>query len=293
VIAPEIPVAGLGTVACVTTASDMTGTDMTARFRALHIPGQPFLMPNPWDEGSAKALATLGFAALATTSSGFAATAGLVDGAVGAEAALEHAAAVSLCVDIPVSADLEDGWGDEPEIVASTVTEAIEGGLAGCSIEDYSAGADPEIHDIGLATERIEAAADAARSGRGLVLTARAENFIRGNPDLGDTIERLQAYQEAGAEVLYAPGLVDIADIRSVVSSVDRPVNVLLMPGIAPIEELADAGVARISVGGTFSAVAFGALARAARELKEQGTYGFFELAREGRELTTKAFRLH
>ena len=285
--------ARLGTVACVTTASDMTGTDMTARFRALHVPGQPFLMPNPWDEGSAKALATLGFAALATTSSGFAATAGLVDGAVGAEAALEHAAAVALCVDIPVSADLEDGWGDEPEIVASTVTEAIEGGLAGCSIEDYSAGADPEIHDIGLATERIEAAADAARSGRGLVLTARAENFIRGNPDLGDTIERLQAYQEAGAEVLYAPGLVDIADIRSVVSSVDRPVNVLLMPGIAPIEELAEAGVARISVGGTFSAVAFGALARAARELKEQGTYGFFELAREGRELTTKAFRLH
>jgi 2-methylisocitrate lyase-like PEP mutase family enzyme len=286
-------VAGLGTVASVTTASDMTGTDMTARFRALHVPGQPFLMPNPWDEGSAKALATLGFAALATTSSGFAATAGLVDGAVGAEAALEHAAAVALCVDIPVSADLEDGWGDEPEIVASTVTEAIEGGLAGCSIEDYSAGADPEIHDIGLAMERIEAAADAARSGRGLVLTARAENFIRGNPDLGDTIERLQAYQEAGAEVLYAPGLVDIADIRSVVSSVDRPVNVLLMPGIAPIEELAEAGVARISVGGTFSAVAFGALARAARELKEQGTYGFFELAREGRELTTKAFRLH
>jgi 2-methylisocitrate lyase-like PEP mutase family enzyme len=286
-------VVGLGTVACVTTASDMTGTDMTARFRALHIPGQPFLMPNPWDEGSAKALATLGFAALATTSSGFAATAGLVDGAVGAEAALEHAAAVSLCVDIPVSADLEDGWGDEPEIVASTVTEAIEGGLAGCSIEDYSAGADPEIHDIGLAAERIAAAADAAKEGRGLVLTARAENFIRGNPDLGDTIERLQAYQEAGAEVLYAPGLVDIADIRSVVSSVDRPVNVLLMPGIAPIEELAEAGVARISVGGTFSAVAFGALARAARELKEQGTYGFFELAREGRELTTKAFRLH
>jgi 2-methylisocitrate lyase-like PEP mutase family enzyme len=286
-------VAWLGTVACVTTASDMTGTDMTARFRALHVPGQPFLMPNPWDEGSAKALATLGFAALATTSSGFAATAGLVDGAVGAEAVLEHAAAVSLCVDIPVSADLEDGWGDEPEIVASTVTEAIEGGLAGCSIEDYSAGADPEIHDIGLATERIEAAADAARYGRGLVLTARAENFIRGNPDLGDTIERLQAYQGAGAEVLYAPGLVDIADIRSVVSSVDRPVNVLLMPGIAPIEELAEAGVARISVGGTFSAVAFGALARAARELKEQGTYGFFELAREGRELTTKAFRLH
>jgi 2-methylisocitrate lyase-like PEP mutase family enzyme len=271
----------------------MTGTDMTARFRALHVPGDPLLMPNPWDEGSAKVLATLGFAALATTSSGFAATAGLVDGAVGALDTLEHAAAVALCVDIPVSADLEDGWGDDPGEVAATVAEAIEGGLAGCSIEDYSAGADPEIHDIGLATERIAAAAEAAQSGRGLVLTARAENFYRGNPDLGDTIERLQAYQEAGAEVLYAPGLVDLADIRSVVSSVDRPVNVLLMPGMAPIEELAEAGVARISVGGTFSAVAFGALARAARELKEQGTYGFFELAKEGRELTTRAFRLH
>jgi 2-methylisocitrate lyase-like PEP mutase family enzyme len=275
------------------TSSDLTGTDMTARFRALHVPGDPLLMPNPWDEGSAKALATLGFAALATTSSGFAATAGLVDGAVGAASALEHAADVALCVDIPVSADLEDGWGDDPGEVATTVAEAVESGLAGCSIEDYSAGADPEIHDIGLAAERIAAAAEAARQGRGLVLTARAENFIRGNPDLGDTIDRLQAYQEAGAEVLYAPGLVELADIRSVVSSVDRPVNVLLMPGMVPVEQLAEAGASRISVGGLFSAVAFGALARAARELKDHGTYGFMELAREGRELTTRAFRLH
>jgi 2-methylisocitrate lyase-like PEP mutase family enzyme len=275
------------------TSSDFTGTDMTARFRALHVPGDPLLMPNAWDEGSAKVLATLGFAALATTSSGFAATAGLVDGAVGAEDTLEHAAAVAVCVDVPVSADLEDGWGDDPGEVATTVTEAVEMGLAGCSIEDYSAGADPEIHEIGLAADRIAAAADAAKGGRGLVLTARAENFIRDNPDLADTIARLQAYQEAGAEVLYAPGLVELADIRSVVASVDRPVNVLLMPGMAPIEELAEVGVARISVGGTFSMVAFGALVRAARELKEQGTYGFFELAREGRELTTRAFRLH
>jgi 2-methylisocitrate lyase-like PEP mutase family enzyme len=275
------------------TSSDFTGTDMTARFRALHVPGDPLLMPNAWDEGSAKVLTTLGFAALATTSSGFAATAGLVDGAMGAEDTLEHAAAVAVCVDIPVSADLEDGWGDDPGEVATTVAEAVEMGLAGCSIEDYSAGADPEIHEIGLAADRIAAAADAAKEGRGLVLTARAENFIRDNPDLSDTIARLQAYQEAGAEVLYAPGLVELADIRSVVTSVDRPVNVLLMPGMAPIEELAEAGVARISVGGTFSMVAFGALVRAARELKEQGTYGFFELAREGRELTTRAFRLH
>ncbi len=268
-------------------------TDMTARFRALHVPGTPLLMPNPYDEGTAKALATLGFAALATTSSGFAATIGVVDGAIGASEALEHAAAIALCVDVPVSADLEDGYGDDPDAVARTVTEAIAGGLAGCSIEDYSPGLDPEIHDIGQAAERVAAAAEAAQEGRGLVLTARAENFIRGNPDLADTIERLQAYQEAGAEVLYAPGLVDLADIRSVVSSVDRPVNVLLMPGMAPVAELAEAGVARISVGGTFSAVAFGAVGRAARELLEQGTYGFFDVAGEGRALTTKAFRLH
>jgi 2-methylisocitrate lyase-like PEP mutase family enzyme len=268
-------------------------TDITARFRALHVPGNPLLMPNPYDEGTAKALATLGFAALATTSSGFAATAGLVDGAVGAPDALEHAAAIALCVDIPVSADLENGYGDDPETVATTVSEAIAGGLAGCSIEDYSSDREPGMYEIGQASERVEAAAEAAQAGRGLVLTARAENFIRGNPDLADTIERLQAYQEAGAEVLYAPGLVDLADIRSVVSSVDRPVNVLLMPGMVPVAELAEAGVARISVGGTFSAVAFGAVARAARELLEHGTYGFFDIAREGRELTSRAFRLH
>jgi 2-methylisocitrate lyase-like PEP mutase family enzyme len=289
---------GLGTVPGVArTISEPNGPDstddLTARFRALHVPGDPLLMPNAWDEGSAKALATLGFAALATTSSGFAATKGLVDGAVGAERSLEHAAALVRSVDVPVNGDLEDGWGTDPGEVAATVAEAVEAGLAGCSIEDYSAGADPEIHDIGLAAERIAAAAEAAREGRGIVLTARAENFIRGNPDLGDTIERLQAYQEAGADVLYAPGLVDLADVRCVVSSVDRPVNVLLMPGMAPVPELAEAGVARISVGGTFNAVAFGALARAARELREHGTYGFFELAKEGRELTAKAFRLH
>jgi len=284
----------LGTVGVVSTrltSTDLSGSDMTARFRALHVPGDPLLMPNPWDQGSAKVLAALGFAALATTSSGFAATAGLVDGAAGAADTLAHATAMARCVDVPVNADLEDGWGDDPGEVAGTVAEAMAGGLAGCSIEDFSAGADPEIHDIGLATERIAAAAAAAKEGHGIVLTARAENFIRGNPDLGDTIERLQAYQEAGADVLYAPGLVELADIRSVVSSVDRPVNVLIMPGMAPIAELAEAGVARISVGGTFNAVAFGALARAARELQEHGTYGFFDFAREGRELTAKAFR--
>jgi 2-methylisocitrate lyase-like PEP mutase family enzyme len=267
--------------------------DMTARFRALHVPGTPLVMPNPYDEGTAKVLATLGFAALATTSSGFAATLGAADGGVHATDVLRHAAAIAGCVDVPVSADLEDGYGDDPERVAATVSDALAVGLAGCSIEDYSAGLDPEIHPIGPAAERVAAAAEAAQEGRGLVLTARAENFIRGNPDLADTIARLQAYQEAGAEVLYAPGLVDIADIRSVVSSVDRPVNVLLLPGMAPVAELAEAGVARISVGGAFSGIAFGAVARAARELLEHGTTGFLDHAGEARELTTRAFRLH
>ena len=269
----------------------MTTADLTDRFRELHVPGRPLLMPNPWDLGSAKVLASLGFAALATTSSGFAATAGLPDGAVGADAVLAHAAAVARCVDVPVSADLEDGFGEDPGAVAGTVSEAVAGGLAGCSIEDYSAGADPEIHDLGLATERIAAAAEAAREGGGLVLTARAENFLRGNPDLGDTIDRLQAYQEAGADVLYAPGLADLADIRSVLASVDRPVNVLLVPGSPSVAELAEAGVARVSVGGAFAAAAFGALVRAARELTEQGTHGYLEPAGEGRAAMSVAFR--
>jgi 2-methylisocitrate lyase-like PEP mutase family enzyme len=277
---------GLGTVARVTTAADLTD-----RFRALHVPGRPLLMPNPWDLGSAKVLASLGFAALATTSSGFAGTAGLADGAAGADAVLAHAAAIARGVDVPVSADLEDGFGEDPGAVAGAVAEAVEAGLAGCSIEDYSAGAEPQIHDIGPATERIAAAAEAASEGRGLVLTARAENFLRGNPVLGDTIERLQAYQDAGADVLYAPGLVDLADIRSVLASVDRPVNVLLVPGSPSVAELADAGVARVSVGGAFHAAAVGALVRAARELAGPGAHGYLEQAGEGREVMAAAFR--
>ena len=266
-------------------------TDMTARFRALHVPGTPLLMPSPYDEGTAKVLAMLGFAALATTSSGFAATVGAADGGVDAADVLRHAAAIAACVDVPVSADLEDGYGDDPEAVAATVSDAVAAGLAGCSIEDYSPGLEPEIHDVERAAERVAAAAEAAHEGRGLVLTARAENFIRGNPDLADTIARLQAYQDAGADVLYAPGLVELADIRSVVSSVDRPVNVLLRPGMAPVAALAEAGVARISVGGAFSGVAFGAVTRAARELLDHGTTGFLGLAGEASELTARAFR--
>lgn len=251
-------------------------------FRALHVPGRPLLMPNPWDAGTAKLLASLGFQALATTSSGHAATLGRLDGCVQRAEALAHAASIVAAVDAPVSADLENGFADDPEAVFATVTEAVAVGLAGCSIEDFSG---DSIYDLALAAERVAAAA-----GAGLVLTARAENFIRGNPDLADTIKRLQAYQEAGADVLYAPGLTAADDIRSVVSSVDRPVNVLTLPSLPTVAELAQLGVARISVGGAFSQVALAALDRAGRELLESGTYGFLDSAAEGRRQASAAF---
>lgn len=256
-------------------------------FRALHVPGRPLLMPNPWDAGTAKLLASLGYQALATTSSGHAATLGRLDGSVQRNEALAHAASIVAAVDVPVSADLENGFGEDPDAVFATVTDAVEVGLAGCSIEDFSG---HSIDDAKLAAERVAAAVNAAGTGAGLVLTARAENFIRGNPDLADTISRLQAYQEAGADVLYAPGLRRLDDIRSVIASVDRPLNVLAVPGVAAVAELAELGVARISVGGSFSHVALAALTRAGRELLDHGTYGFLELAAQGRTQAATAF---
>jgi 2-methylisocitrate lyase-like PEP mutase family enzyme len=264
--------------------------DRAQAFRALHVPGRPLLMPNPWDAGTAKLLASLGFQALATTSGGHAATLGRLDGAVQRGEALEHAASIVAAVDVPVSADLENGFAEDPDAVFGTVTDAVGVGLAGCSIEDFSGHA---IYDAKLAAERVAAAVDAARTGAGLVLTARAENFIRGDPDLADTIARLQAYQEAGADVLYAPGLASVDDIRSVITSVDRPVNVLVFPGVATVSELAEIGVARISVGGAFSHVALAALARAGRELLEDGTYGFLDHAAEGRKQAAAVFGPH
>ncbi len=246
-------------------------------------------MPNPWDAGTAKLLASLGFQALATTSSGHAATLGLLDGSVDRDEALAHAASIVAAVDVPVSADLENGFGEDPDAVFATVTDAVGVGLAGCSIEDFTGSS---IYDTEQAVERVAAAVQAARTGSGLVLTARAENFIRGNPDLADTIARLQAYQEAGADVLYAPGLSATDDIRSVIASVDRPVNVLVRPGLATVSELAQAGVARISVGGAFNQVALAALARAGRELLDHGTYGFMDLVAEGRQQAAAAFNV-
>ena len=252
----------------------ITQAEKAKQFLALHKPGEPLLMPNPWDLGSARVLASLGFRALATTSSGAAMSLGRTDGALTRGEALEHARSIADSTDLPVSADLEQGFADAPPDVARTITLAMDTGLAGCSIEDYSGSS---LYDIGLAAERISAAVDVAHLGEvSFVLTARAENHIRGNPDLADTIARLQAYQEAGADVLYAPGLTDLADIRQVLSAVDRPLNVLALPGCPPVAELAAAGVSRISVGGAFFYTAYGALADAATELRDSGTYSYF-----------------
>ena len=268
-----------------------TQAEKAELFRALHEGPEPLLLPNPWDVGSAKLLTWLGFAALATTSSGFAATLGRLDGSVTREEALAHAAELTAATSLPVSADLENAFADEPAGVAETVRMAVQAGLAGCSVEDFTGQPGSPIYDIGLATDRVAAAAAAAKAGLvQLVITARAENYLHGRPDLADTITRLQAYQEAGADVLYAPGLTSLDEIRQVVSAVDLPVNVLALPGGPTVPELAQAGVRRVSVGGAFAFAALGAVVEAARELREQGSYGFLELARSGRSAVRAAF---
>ena len=265
--------------------------DRATRFLELHRGEQPLLLPNPWDPGSAKLFASLGFEALATTSSGAAATLGRPDRALSADEAIASVTAIVSATDLPVSADLENGFADDPAGVAETIGLALAAGLAGASIEDYGGGEEEPIYGIELATERIAAAAEAAHSGAvRLVLTARAENHLHGVDDLADTIARLQAYQEAGADVLYAPGLSNIEDIRSVVSSVDLPVNVLVWPGVPSVAELAAAGVRRVSVGGAFAFAALGAAAEAARELRDEGTYGYLKLAGAGLKSVRPAF---
>lgn len=261
------------------------------RFLELHHEQRPLLLPNPWDRGSAKLLASLGFHALATTSSGSAATLGELDGAIGREQALAHSAEIVAATDLPVSADLENGFAEDAAGVAETVRAAIAAGLAGCSIEDYSGEQTSPIYELAEATKRVAAAAEAAHDGEGrLVLTARAENYLHGRKDLGDTIERLQAYEQAGADVLYAPGLMDLEEIGRVVESVGVPVNVLARPGAPSVGELASVGVARVSVGGAFAFAALGALVQAAEELQGSGTYGFWERAKVGARAAQAAF---
>jgi 2-methylisocitrate lyase-like PEP mutase family enzyme len=251
-------------------------TQKRERFRALHEADAGFIMPNPWDVGSARILTALGFEALATTSAGHAAVLGRLDGLVTQDEALEHAALLADATPLPLSADLENGYGDGPDAVAETIVLADATGLAGCSIEDWSRD-DGKLYEPAAARERVAAAAEAARrSSVAMVLTARAENHIRGNPDLNDTIARLQAYQEAGADVLYAPGLRDLDEIRSVVGAVDRPVNALLLPGGPTSAALFEAGVKRISLGSALSLTAHAALVEAGQELLEKGTHDFW-----------------
>jgi 2-methylisocitrate lyase-like PEP mutase family enzyme len=262
------------------------------RFLALHLTGRPLLAPNAWDVGSAKLLVSLGFEAIATTSSGFAATLGRLDGSLTRDEALGHAAELASAVDVPVSADTENGFADDPSGVAETVALACATGLAGCSIEDFNGRPDDAIYDIGLARERVAAAVEAAHRGpTQLVLTARAENHIHGRNELADTIARLQAYQEAGADVLFVPGVNAVDDIRALVSSVDRPVNVLAMPGCPSVAELASLGVARISVGGAFAYAALAGMISAANELKDEGTYGYWEQVAGARATIRDAFK--
>src|SRR5262249_26800680 len=247
-------------------------------FRALHERDGAFIIPNPWDRGTARLLAHLGFDALATTSAGYAFSAGRRDYSIGRDEMMEHVRAIVSATDLPVSADLENGFGDDPETVAETFRLAAKAGLVGASIEDATGRPEDPIYERGRAVERVRAAAEATHSlPFPFTVTGRAENFLWGRPDLKDTIERLQAYQEAGADVLYAPGLTSKDDIAAVVRFVDRPVNVVMgLQGIQlSLAELAEIGVKRVSVGSALCRVALGAFLGAAREMRERGTFSF------------------
>ena len=256
----------------------MSGDSKGTRFRRLHERDGVFVVPNPWDVGSARVLAALGFEALATTSAGHAYSLGLREGTVPRDEVLEHCRVISAATDLPVSADLEKGFGDSPEAVIETIEAAARTGLAGCSIEDHTGRRDDPIFEFGLAVERIEAAVQAVRSLRhDFVLTARCENLRWGHADLNDTIRRLQAYERAGADVLYAPALQDLDSIRAVCTALANPVNVLMgLPGATfSAAELANVGVKRISVGSALARLSFASLIDAAREIRQLGTFRF------------------
>jgi 2-methylisocitrate lyase-like PEP mutase family enzyme len=247
-------------------------------FRALHERDQAFIIPNPWDVGTARLLARLGFEALATTSMGYAFSAGQLDNTVDRGRMMEHLSQIASATDLPVSADLENGFGDTPEVVSETIKMAAGTGVVGGSIEDATGVRDHPIYELEHAVERMRAAAEAARSLPFVfTLTGRAENYLHGRPDLKDTIRRLQAYQEAGADVLYAPGLATKEEIASVGSSVDRPVNVVMgLRGVQlSLAELSAIGVKRVSVGSALCRTALGAFLRAGREMLEGGTFTF------------------
>ncbi len=253
-------------------------------FKALHERDRIFVLPNPWDIGTAKILAALGFEALATTSAGYAFSRGHIDwvGEISRDEALAHAREIVDATPLPVSADLENGFGDSPEAVAETVQRAAEIGLAGCTIEDTSGNRDKPIYDKSLAIERIAAGVEAAASlDHAFMLTARAENYLHGRPDFDDTLERLIGYETAGADVLYAPGLPDLDAIRQVCASVAKPVNVVAGIGLkgVTLADLEQCGVRRVSLGSSLARTALGAMLNASMEIRDRGTFTAFETA--------------
>jgi 2-methylisocitrate lyase-like PEP mutase family enzyme len=257
-----------------------TQSDKGARFEALHRGPNAFVIPNPWDAGSARILAALGFTALATSSGASAGVLGRRDGRVTRDEALAHARAIVAATELPVSADLEKGFGDAPATAAETIRLAAEAGLVGGSIEDATGDARKPLYDIGLAVERVAAAVEAARAlPFRFTLTARTENFLRGNPNLDDTIRRLQAFEKAGADVLFAPGLPDLASVQAVCAAVSRPVNFMMgIPGRSfTVAELEAAGVRRISLATSLYRAAMSGLVEAAREIKDTGVPGYLE----------------
>ncbi|MGD0513373.1 MAG: isocitrate lyase/phosphoenolpyruvate mutase family protein [Terriglobales bacterium] len=266
----------------------VTQAEKGLAFRALHERDKAFIIPNPWDVGTARLLAHLGFEALATTSAGYAFSVGRRDNTIDRDEMMAHVSAIASATDLPVSADLENGYGDDPDTVAQTIKLAADAGLVGGSIED-SFGGDGAVYEIGQAAERIRAAAEVVRSlPFRFALTARAENYLVGRNDLKDTIARLQAYQEAGADVLYAPGLKTKDEIAAVVRSVDRPVNVIMgLQGVQmSLAELSALGVKRVSVGSALSRAALGAFLRAAHEMRDHGTFNFAEDAVSYRDIS-------
>jgi 2-methylisocitrate lyase-like PEP mutase family enzyme len=267
----------------------LTQVEKAQAFRELHRRDRAFIIPNPWDVGTARLLAHLGFEALATTSAGYAFSLGKPDNAVDREQMMAHLSSIASATELPVSADLENGFGDAPEIVAETIRLAAAAGVVGGSIEDSTQRPNQPIYELAQAVERICAAVETARAlAFSFTLTARCENYLVGRPDLKDTISRLQAYQTAGADVLYAPGLSNKDDIAAVVSSVDRPVNVVMgLQGVQlRLAELSAIGVKRVSVGSALSRAALGAFLHAAREMREHGTFSFAENTVSYREIS-------
>lgn len=265
-----------------------TQAEKGSEFRALHEQDHAFIIPNPWDVGTARLLTMLGFAALATTSAGYAFSVGQRDNTIGREQMMTHVSAIVAATDLPVSADLENGFGDSPSIVAETIRLAAATGLVGCSIEDSLNRPGEPIYAHELAVERIRAAVEVANAlPFTFTLTARCENYLVGRPDLKDTIKRLQAYQEAGAHVLYAPGLTAKDDIATIVRSVDRPVNVIMgRQGVyLSLADLSALGVKRVSVGSALSRAALGAFLRAAQEMRDHGTFTFADEAVSFRDI--------